>query len=62
MIAGSLHTLVLALQLYAVTHVARVAMEEILTSSNTTEPTLIAMEYLLLMRFVVEEIAFITEV
>jgi hypothetical protein len=62
MITGSLHALVLALQLYAVAHGARVAVIEFFTSSDTAEPAFIAMEYLLLLRCVVKEIAFLTEV
>jgi hypothetical protein len=62
MITGSLHTLVLALQFYAVAHCARVAMVEFVTSSDTTKSTFIAMEYLLLLGSVVKEIAFFTEI
>jgi hypothetical protein len=62
MIASSLHTLVLALQLYAVAHGARVAMVEPFTPSDATEPTFIAMENLLFLCGVVKEIAFIAEI
>jgi hypothetical protein len=62
MITGSLHTLVLALQFYAVAHSARVAVVEFVASSDAAKPAFIAMEYLLLLRSVVKEIALVTEI
>lgn len=62
MITGSLNTLVLALQLDAVAHGARVTMVKSFSSSDTAEPAFIAMEYLLLLRCIVKEVALVAEI
>merc|ERR1719182_385459 len=62
MITGSLNTLVLALQLDAVAHGARVTMVKSFSSSDTAEPAFVAMEYLLLLRCIIKEVAFVTEI
>jgi hypothetical protein len=62
MIASTFNARMLAPELYAVAHSASITMIEVLPPADAAQATLIAVEYLLLLRVVIEEVALAAEV